>query len=87
VPLHLTPEGSAVLERWAAARDRAVGQLLAGVPGEQREMLVAAMAAALTGLPRRRPEADATCRTCTWSACGRDCPVDRSVPDGRAERG
>ena len=38
------------------------------------------MAAALERRQRTRPEGDATCRTCTWAACGTDCPVDRSVP-------
>jgi DNA-binding MarR family transcriptional regulator len=79
VPLHLTDEGSAALDRWAGARDRVAADLLAGVPEEPRRQLVAAMAQALVAQPRRRPEADATCRTCTWPACGRDCPVDRSV--------
>jgi DNA-binding MarR family transcriptional regulator len=81
VPLHVTPAGAAALDRWARVRDGMVDELLAAVPGEHRAQLVDAMAAALLGHARRRPEADATCRRCTWSACGADCPVDRSVAD------
>jgi DNA-binding MarR family transcriptional regulator len=80
VPLHLTNEGRAQLDHWASARDDAIEQLLAAVPTEQRAPLVAALGCALEAAPRVRAEADATCRACTWPACGHDCPVDRSVP-------
>jgi DNA-binding MarR family transcriptional regulator len=80
VPLHLTPAGGRLLQRWADGRDRVVTGALSGLPEPSRGVLVAAMAQALQQTPRSRSEADATCRTCTWSACGRDCPVDRSVP-------
>jgi DNA-binding MarR family transcriptional regulator len=79
VPLHLTPAGADLLGRWAQSRDRIVGELLAGLPPEPATTLVAAMANALRTEPRVREEADTTCRTCTWPACGADCPVDRSV--------
>jgi DNA-binding MarR family transcriptional regulator len=79
VPLHVTERGSDSLERWRSERDRIVDDLLAAVPAEQRSLLVDAMAGVLAGQRRRRPQADATCRTCSWEACGRDCPVDRSV--------
>ena len=84
VPLHVTERGAAGLERWRAERDRIVDELLSGVPAEQRSLLIDAMAGVLAGQQRRRPQADATCRTCSWDACGRDCPVDRSVPSAVA---
>ena len=80
VPLHVTPAGAAMLRQWRQARDALVGELLAGVPEDRRDDLVAGLAAALAGQPRPRQAADAACRTCTWAACGDDCPVDRSVP-------
>jgi DNA-binding MarR family transcriptional regulator len=80
VPLHLTDEGRTRLDSWGASRDRVAEDLLAPVPEDQRAALVAALATALEAAPRVRPEADATCRACTWPACGQDCPVDRSVP-------
>ena len=81
VPLHLTAGGHEVLERWHQARESAVDGLLTGVPAGQRPELVQAIAAALMAEERVRPQADATCRTCSWPECGEDCPVDRSVPD------
>jgi DNA-binding MarR family transcriptional regulator len=84
VPLHVTERGADSLQRWRAERDRIVDDLLAGVPAEQRSLLVDAMAGVLAAQQRRRPQADATCRTCSWEACGRDCPVDRSVPSAVA---
>jgi DNA-binding MarR family transcriptional regulator len=80
VPLHLTGQGQQLLQQWQQARDGVVEHLLAGVPAEQRSVLVRAMAAALLTEQRDRPQADATCRTCSWAECGQDCPVDRSVP-------
>jgi DNA-binding MarR family transcriptional regulator len=79
VPLHVTQQGLDSLHRWSTARDQVVDDLLAAVPTDQRGVLVDAMATALAGRRRQRPEADATCRTCSWTACGRDCPVDHSV--------
>jgi hypothetical protein len=78
--LHVTPAGKALLSRWAQSRDRIVDDLLAGLPERPATMLIAAMADALRTEQRIRAQADATCRTCTWPACGTDCPVDRSVP-------
>jgi DNA-binding MarR family transcriptional regulator len=75
VPLHVTEAGIDILEQWAQRRDRVIGDLLAG----DQDALVTAMASALRSQPRERAEADVTCRTCTWPACGADCPVDRSV--------
>lgn len=80
VPLHVTAAGSAMLRSWREARDALVAELLAGVPEQRRGDLVTDLATALQGQPRPRAAADATCRTCTWAACGDDCPVDRSVP-------
>src|SRR4051812_13697167 len=80
VPLHVTERGADSLRRWREERDRIVDELMAAVPAEQRSLLVDAMAGVLAGQQRRRPQADAACRTCSWEACGRDCPVDRSVP-------
>jgi DNA-binding MarR family transcriptional regulator len=87
VPLHMTEQGAGSLERWRAERDRIVDELLAAVPAEQRSLLVDAMAGVLAGQRRRRSQADATCRTCSWEACGRDCPVDRSVSSTAAGGG
>jgi hypothetical protein len=41
--------------------------------------LNALLAKSLRATDRARAEADATCRTCDWPACGEDCPVDLSV--------
>ncbi|GIF77826.1 MarR family transcriptional regulator [Asanoa siamensis] len=79
VPLHLTGEGAARLTQWREARDAVVEELLAGMPYTLRGPVVDAMAAALLVSSRRRAEADATCRSCSWAACGDDCPVDGSV--------
>jgi DNA-binding MarR family transcriptional regulator len=79
VPLHVTAAGEQALGTWRDTRDSVVDELLAGVPEERRAAFVADLAGSLTARPRARSEADATCRTCTWVACGNDCPVDRSV--------
>ncbi|MFF5292039.1 MarR family winged helix-turn-helix transcriptional regulator [Paractinoplanes globisporus] len=84
VPLHVTERGADSLRRWRGERDRIVDELMAAVPAEQRGLLVDAMAGVLAGQQRRRPQADAACRTCSWQVCGRDCPVDRSVPSTAA---
>ncbi|GAA3381778.1 MarR family winged helix-turn-helix transcriptional regulator [Cryptosporangium minutisporangium] len=86
VPLRLTPAGAERLAAWQHARDAAVDSLLVRLPPEQRGPFVEALATVLITEPRQRAEADTTCRTCTWSACGRTCPVDLSVPreDGGA---
>jgi hypothetical protein len=81
VPLHLTEAGERHLDQWRQTRDAVVGDLLAGLSESRRRELVDAMSLALTAQSRVRPEADATCRTCSWVECGQDCPVDRSVPD------
>ena len=80
VPLRLTARGTRLLRRWAATRDAITAGLLDGLPERDRARLVAALARTLESRPRVRAQADATCRTCTWPACGTDCPVDRSVP-------
>jgi DNA-binding MarR family transcriptional regulator len=85
VPLHVTEHGAALLAAWGRRRDELVDDLLAAVPVAHRGEVVDAMAAALLGRDRPRVEADATCRRCTWVACGDDCPVDRSVT-GEGER-
>jgi DNA-binding MarR family transcriptional regulator len=79
VPLHLTTEGELFLRRWHGLRDEAVDAALSAVPVQHRRDLVDGIAAALLNEERDRRAADATCRSCSWSACGRDCPVDRSV--------
>ena len=81
VPLHLTTAGQERLAQWHHTRERVVDALLTGVPAQQRPMLVDLLATALQAEERLRPQADATCRTCSWPECGQDCPVDRSVPD------
>src|SRR4051812_4409193 len=84
VPLHVTESGIDSLQRWRTERDRIVDELLAAVPVEQGGFLVDARAGVRAGQQRRRPRGDAPCRTCSWEACGRDCPVDRSVPSTAA---
>jgi DNA-binding MarR family transcriptional regulator len=85
VPLHVTEAGRALLAAWARRRDEMVDDLLAAVPVARRGEVVEGMTAALLAGDRLRAEADATCRRCTWVACGDDCPVDRSVT-GDGER-
>ena len=82
VPLRTTQLAEARLATWRVVRDEVVSQATAGLSGAERERLAASIASALEAGQRSRPQADATCRTCTWAACGRDCPVDRSVRDG-----
>jgi DNA-binding MarR family transcriptional regulator len=79
VPLRVTAAAVAVLERWRQARDGIVEGLLEGVPAGIRQTVVNGMAAALLTQRRRRVEADASCRQCSWAQCGDDCPVDHSV--------
>ncbi|MFC7277878.1 MarR family winged helix-turn-helix transcriptional regulator [Paractinoplanes rhizophilus] len=79
VPLHLTPAGAELLRSWSQRRDAAIAAMLGGLPGDVRAGLVDGMARSLLAQPRERAHADATCRVCTWPACGADCPVDRSV--------
>jgi DNA-binding MarR family transcriptional regulator len=86
VPLHVTAAGLAALDEWARARDGLVDDLVAAMPERDREAVLDGMARALLAHPRERAQADATCRRCTWTACGSDCPVDRSVPDDTAGR-
>jgi DNA-binding MarR family transcriptional regulator len=83
VPLHVTSRGAARLARWARARDRSVAELLGTLPKRQQQVLIDAMAASLQAMPRARVQADATCRTCSWPDCGKDCPVDRSVSEAQ----
>ncbi len=79
VPLHVTAAGEQRLRHWHQVRDAVVQELLAGLPEEQRQILLETLTAALLAQHRDRPAADTVCRTCTWTACGQDCPVDRSV--------
>ena len=79
VPLHITESGRQVLREWQVVQARMVDELLAGLTPDQREALVDGMASALASERRVRHQADATCRTCSWPACGSDCPVDRSA--------
>jgi DNA-binding MarR family transcriptional regulator len=85
VPLHVTSQGADLLDRWARRRDELVHDLLSAVPGGHRAEVVDGMATALVTHRRERAEADATCRRCTWTDCGDDCPVSGSVP-GPADR-
>jgi DNA-binding MarR family transcriptional regulator len=87
VPLHATAMGVERLDAWGDARDDIVEKLLVGIPPDLRSILIEAMAATLEGTERERAQADAACRTCTWVACGTDCPVDRSVPVENAGTG
>jgi DNA-binding MarR family transcriptional regulator len=80
IPLHATAAAQARLAAWREARDAAVTRAMSGMSPSERRRLVDALAGALEAQERTRPQADATCRTCTWASCGGDCPVDRSVP-------
>jgi DNA-binding MarR family transcriptional regulator len=82
VPLHLTAAGAALLDQWSQARDQAIAAVLDELPEDMRTVMVQGMTRGLQARSRLRPEADATCRVCTWPACGADCPVDRSVAAG-----
>jgi DNA-binding MarR family transcriptional regulator len=79
VHLAVTPAGRELLERWTRQRDQAVRRLTAGLTTGEQAQLTGLLAAALSSPDRPRAEADQTCRTCDWPACGDDCPVDRSV--------
>ena len=79
VALRVTGKGRNRLERWRRGRELVVEELLNEMPAEQGASLVAAIESALKARPRARAEADRTCRTCDWPACGGDCPVDHSV--------
>ncbi len=79
VHLAVTASGQDLLRRWINQRDRAVQGLTGDLTAEQQAELTELMAQALSAPDRPRAEADQTCRTCDWPACGDDCPVDRSV--------
>ena len=79
VHLAVTPAGQDLLRRWTRRRDQAVREQLAGLTAEQETQLAGLLAVTLAGPDRPRAQADQTCRTCDWPACGDDCPVDRSV--------
>ena len=79
VPLHITGTGQQYLRGWHEIQARIVEELLTGLADDQRQALVEGMATALATHERVRYQADATCRTCSWTACGSDCPVDRSA--------
>jgi DNA-binding MarR family transcriptional regulator len=79
VGLAVTTAGQRLLRDWLERRQGALDGATHGFsPGEVR-MLTDLLARAIEGTQRARPEADATCGTCDWPACGDDCPVDRSV--------
>ena len=79
VHLAVTPAGHDLLARWTRQRDQAVTRLTSGLTGGQQAKLAELMALTLSTPDRPRAQADLTCRTCDWPACGDDCPVDRSV--------
>ncbi len=79
VHLAVTPAGRKLLDRWTRQRDEAVRRLMTGLTAGQQTQLTELLATALGTPDRPRAEADRTCRTCDWPACGNDCPVDRSV--------
>ncbi len=79
VALSLTPSGTKSLDQWSARRDSIAGELLDHIPAAHRDQLLAGLERSVTAAKRTREEADRTCRTCDWEACGSSCPVDRSV--------
>ncbi len=80
VGLSITASGRTVLRRWRRAADAAVEVAVGQLSPHQTATLVQLLSSSLEGTSRRRVEADTTCRTCDWRACGDPCPVDRSVP-------
>lgn len=80
VGLNVTALARRRLRSWDLARDAAMDRALAGLGPADRDALVHLLATSLLSRPRTRPEADRTCRTCTWPRCEPGCPVDRSVP-------
>lgn len=81
VALRTTALAAERLASWRASRERVVDALLEHVDAAQHSALVEALAAALRGDERSRTDADRACRTCSWSDCGAQCPVDESVKD------
>lgn len=79
VVLSLTPTGRATLRRWIHQRDAALAVVTEGLNARDVTGLNALLAKSLRATHRARAEADTTCRTCDWPACGEDCPVDLSV--------
>jgi DNA-binding MarR family transcriptional regulator len=79
VHLAVTAAGQDLLARWTRRRDQAVHRLTSGLTDGQQAELAELMALSLSTPGRARAQADLTCRTCDWPACGDDCPVDRSV--------
>jgi DNA-binding MarR family transcriptional regulator len=79
VMLSLTPTGRATLRRWIQQRDSALAAVTDGLNARDVAGLSALLAKSLRATNRARAEADTTCRTCDWPACGEDCPVDLSV--------
>jgi DNA-binding MarR family transcriptional regulator len=79
VRLAVTPAGQDVLRRWNRQRGQAVERLTTGLTAGEQAELTRLLAQTLSTPDRPRAEADQTCRTCDWPACGDDCPVDRSV--------
>jgi DNA-binding MarR family transcriptional regulator len=79
VHLAVTPAGHDLLAQWTRQRDQAVKRLTSGLTDGQQAKLAELMAVTLSTPDRPRAQADLTCRTCDWPACGDDCPVDRSV--------
>jgi DNA-binding PadR family transcriptional regulator len=79
VMLSLTSTGRAALRRWIQQRDSALAMVTEGLNARDVAGLNALLAKSLRATDRARAEADATCRTCDWPACGEDCPVDLSV--------
>ena len=79
VHLAVTPAGQDLLRRWTQERDQAVDRRTVGLSAGQQAQLAGLLALTLSTPDRPRAEADRTCRTCDWPACGDDCPVDRSI--------
>jgi DNA-binding MarR family transcriptional regulator len=77
--LSLSPAGSALLDRWNAARDQAGNEVLDSLTAAEREQLNELLAKGLRRTGRERIAADTTCRLCNWPTCVPRCPVDESV--------
>jgi DNA-binding MarR family transcriptional regulator len=81
VALSVSRKGRRVLRCWHSKRDELLAGLFGELPVVAREHFIAALSHSLSSSNRQREEADRTCLTCNWQACGSDCPVDLSVAD------
>jgi DNA-binding MarR family transcriptional regulator len=82
VALTLTRSGRARARRLLRGRDRAIAELVAGLPPRQLEHLAAAAEEALSAIAARHPATTRICRECDEGACDLSrCPVELAEAD------